>query len=105
MDPRNSNKLPDGTGGYNSYYSVGKARLFKLNGYTKARSVKLVGSFNSWRDFELSMNKTETGWELPYVLGPGNHEYKFLVDNTWISDPANPPLNEGDNSSLVIDPN
>lgn len=106
-DDRNSDKLPDGAGNYNSVLKIGKPYAFKLKGYTNAKSVALSGSFNNWRTNELFMNKTATGWEFPYVLGPGNYEYKFLVDGTWISDPENPLTadNKMGNSFLIIQPN
>jgi 1,4-alpha-glucan branching enzyme len=43
-----------------------------------------------WRKEELRLKKTATGWELPYTLGAGNYQYKFIVDGNWILDPANP---------------
>ena len=67
----------------------------------------LSGSFNGWRTDELNMTKTATGWELPYALGPGNYQYKFFVENKWISDPDNPLTadNKMGNSFLIIQPN
>jgi hypothetical protein len=102
-------RLTDGAGGYNSVIEIGKPHIFKLTGYTNAKHVVLSGSFNGWRSDELFMTKTNDGWELPYVIGAGNYEYKFIVDGTWITDPANPLIvnNEGGikNSYLIIDPN
>jgi 1,4-alpha-glucan branching enzyme len=52
------------------------------------------------------MNKTSDGWELLYTFGPGNYEYKFIVDKKWITDPANPISSPASgNSFLIIDPN
>jgi hypothetical protein len=54
------------------------------------------------------MTKTAGGWELPYVLASGNHEYKFIVDGEWITDPNNPYIiRQGDyeNSFIAPDPN
>jgi hypothetical protein len=89
-DPANDNLLPDGAGNYNSVLQLGKPVFFNLKGYTNARSVILTGSFNDWRQDELLMNKTATGWELSYTLSPGNYEYKFIVDGKWMTDPSNP---------------
>jgi 1,4-alpha-glucan branching enzyme len=50
----------------------------------------LTGSFNGWNQTELVMQKTADGWQLPYVIAPGNYEYKFIVDGQWMPDPANP---------------
>lgn len=108
-DPSNRERLPNEFNDYNSVIRIGKPFLFKLNGYTGAKQVVLSGSFNRWRENELYMTKTATGWELPYVLGPGNYQYKFIVDGQWITDPANPLTVSNNhvkgNSYLIIDPN
>jgi 1,4-alpha-glucan branching enzyme len=69
----------------------------------------LAGNFNDWRPDKLSMKKTSDGWELPYVLGPGNYQYKFIVDGRWMTDPANASIvNDGRgnrNSFMVIGAN
>lgn len=84
-DPENRDRFPNELGEYNSVIRVGKEQLFKLDGYTTASNVVLIGSFNNWRDHELQMKKVDGGWELPYTLGPGNYEYSFKVDGKWIS--------------------
>ena len=109
-DPRNKNQLPDGHNGFNSVLRLGKPHLFVLRGYSDAHSVVLAGSFNGWVTYELFLHKTATGWELPYTLGPGNYEYRFVVDGKWINDPSNPlfvknPGSHNVNSYLVIGPN
>jgi len=109
-DPKDGDRLPDGHKGFNSVYRIGKPHLFVLNGYNQAKSVVLAGSFNQWKPYELFMHKTAAGWELPYTIGPGNYEYKFLVDGKWIPDPANPLFVEKKeantrNSFLIIAPN
>jgi hypothetical protein len=105
IDGNNNNKLPDGEGSFNSFITLGMPRLFKLNNYADAKGVRLLGSFNNWRNFELPMKKTSSGWELPYVIGSGNFEYKFWVDGSLIADPSNPSLVSNGNSLLVIKPN
>lgn len=105
-DERNPAKLPDGSGSFNSVIRLGSPVLFKLPGYATAKQVMLVGSFNKWREDELQMTKTASGWELPYALGTGNHEYKFKVDGKWVSDPTNPLFSSASgNSYLVVNPN
>lgn len=105
-DPANKERLPNEFNDYNSVVRIGKPHVFKLNGYLGAKQVVLSGSFNGWRENELYLTKTATGWELPYVLGPGNHAYKFIVDGQWMADPAN-PLTAADksNSYVIIAPN
>ncbi|MBA4167184.1 MAG: hypothetical protein H0X41_06530, partial [Chitinophagaceae bacterium] len=89
--------------------SVGEPYLFVLPDHKNAHKVILAGEFNDWDEKALQMKKTARGWELPYVLGPGNYQYKFIVDENWITDPGNAPvINDGKgnlNSFLVIDAN
>ncbi len=107
-DPENPIVRPDGAGNFNSFMAIGDTTMFRLNGYTEANQVRLAGSFNAWNPSELVMTKTAGGWELPYVLPSGNHEYKFIVDGEWITDPNNPYIirhGEYENSFLAPDPN
>lgn len=105
-DPNNPETVPDGTGGWNTVLRNGAPFLFRLKGYTDAKEVMLLGSFNQWRNFEWHMQKTTTGWELPFTLGPGNHEYKYSVDGTLIPDPTNPVTSSQTGSSfLILHPN
>lgn len=105
-DTKNPEQAPDGTGGINSVISLGNKHVFTLKGFDNAKNVMLAGTFNQWRDFELPLKKTQDGWIINYVLGPGNYEYKFIVDGKWIADPHNQmtPDKEG-NSFLIIEPN
>jgi len=89
-DPTNPLTRPDGNGNTNSLLAIGDTTYFTLKGYSNAREVYLSGSFNEWNQRELAMQKTADGWQLPYVLGHGNYEYKFIVDGKWITDPENP---------------
>lgn len=104
-DPGNSDRLPNEFNDYNSVVRIGKPHLFKLDGYTDAKKVVLTGSFNKWRKDELFMKKTATGWELEYVLGPGNYEYRFVADNREFTDPAVITADPNGNSYLVLQPN
>ena len=108
-DPSNPNKVPNEFNDFNSVLSIGKPHLFVLKGFTNANKVTLVGSFNGWKDNELSLLKTNTGWQIPYVLGPGNYEYRYLVDNKEMGDPSNPLNIIGEdgktNGYWVIEPN
>jgi len=89
-DPANKEVRNDADGHMNSFVEIGKPYLFKLDGFATAGKVILAGSFNAWSRNELIMNKTEKGWELPYVVAAGNYEYKFIVDGEWMTDPVNP---------------
>ena len=89
-DPANPSFRNDGNGNMNSFLEIGAPYLFKFEGFASASKVILTGSFNNWNEGELVMEKTKTGWQLPYVVSPGNYEYKFIVDRKWVLDPANP---------------
>jgi hypothetical protein len=109
-DPANPTRIPDGHRGFNSIFLLGQPHLFTLRGYTSARNVILAGTFNNWQTDAWHMHKTPTGWELPYTLGPGNYQYRFIVDGKWIDDPDNPLFvynryQHVANGYLIIQPN
>ncbi|MDD2964415.1 MAG: glycogen-binding domain-containing protein [Bacteroidales bacterium] len=107
-DPGAKVNRPDGAGNANSFMSIGDTLFFKLWGFPGARRVMVAGNFNVWNREELAMTKISGGWQLPYVLGPGMYEYKFIVDGNWITDPDNPfTTGNGDatNSILTVKPN
>lgn len=107
-DPGARVNRPDGRGNVNSFMSLGDTLWFRLAGYKDATQIALAGNFNGWNEGELFMERTAGGWQLPYVLAPGNYEYKFIVDGTWMPDPANPlSTGSGDftNSFLTVKPN
>ncbi len=107
-DPANKVTRPDGKGNQNSFLGIGDTLYFRLTGFSNAKKVAVGGNFNGWNGSELFMEKTENGWQLPYVLASGNYEYKFVIDGKWITDPANPYISgSGDytNSILVVKPN
>lgn len=107
-DPANVSKLPNEFGEFNSVIQMGSPSLFRLEGFTDAKKVVLSGNFNGWRKDELFLSKTATGWEIPYILGPGNYEYTFIVDGKETHDPRNPLTivrGKKTHSYLVIEPN
>lgn len=89
-DPDNPSERKDANGNTNSFLEIGEPFLFRLDGFTEAQKVILTGSFNHWDESELVMDKSTTGWQLRYVVPPGNYEYKFITDGKWMTDPANP---------------
>ena len=59
--------------------------------YLPASQVFLAGSFNDWDPAGLRLEESEdTGWTIQIPLPPGGHEYLFVVDGRWITDPNNP---------------
>src|SRR5690606_36885744 len=63
---------------------------FILKGYPLANQVIVSGSFNNWNEQDLKMAKQGDLWKLTMQMQAGIYEYKFIVDGTWITDPANP---------------
>lgn len=98
-DPGNPEQLPNEHQSVNSVKRLGKAHVFYLKGYQGAKKVMLTGSFNKWRNFELPMQKVDSGWILPYIVGNGNHEYLFEVDGKKVKDPS--VTSVGANSVLI----
>ncbi|SHM95475.1 Glycogen recognition site of AMP-activated protein kinase [Mucilaginibacter sp. OK098] len=62
---------------------------FILPGYTSARRVFLSGSFNNWSTLRGAMKKADGGWIIDVKLNAGVHEYKYIVDGRWMTDPNN----------------
>ena len=55
----------------------------------EASQVFIAGSFNDWRTTDLPMVPLGEGkWAKDLALVPGRYEYLFVVDDTWVPDPA-----------------
>ncbi len=88
-DPDNLQNENDGLGNMNSVMFKSN-HVFQLAGYDNARKVYVAGSFNDWREKDLPMVKTGIGWRVALYLADGTHTYRFIADNRWMTDPANP---------------
>ena len=56
----------------------------------EAKKVSLAGDFNGWCDNSTLLKKgKDSFWKRDIVLKSGRHEYKFVVDGNWVSDPSN----------------
>lgn len=107
-DPANKNHYLDDHGRINSVLDIGETVYFKLDGYQDAQNVYLAGNFNKWQNGKIAMKKTASGWALPVVLAAGNYDYRFIVDGSWMPDPANQnQVREGGimNSFIAVKPN
>lgn len=102
-DPANPDKV--GTGEYaNSFISFKPNKLFKLDGYANAKTIRLSGSFNRWSHEGYPMTFRNGSWQLALYLPPGRYSYKFIVDGKWIPDEANPLWEEneyGESNSVI----
>lgn len=67
----------------------GVAVTFSLRA-PQAQSVYVSGSFNGWTVNEACrMEKKGDRWSVSLPLDGGRHEYQFIVDGRWQSDPEN----------------
>jgi hypothetical protein len=72
-----------------------------------ARQVFVAGSFNGWKPDTTPLAPLGNGrWKGDLNLGPGRHEYLFVVDGKWLPDPnANESVQNpfgGRNSVLTV---
>jgi len=74
--------------------------------FPRARTVRITGSFCDWSAKGLPLNKREDGlWECHLDLARGEHQYRFIIDGSWLPDPHNSRTvaNEfGGANSLVV---
>jgi len=55
----------------------------------EAREVFVAGEFNHWDVSAHPLKKDKNGlWKIALPLTPGKHEYRFLTDGEWKSDPS-----------------
>jgi Glycogen recognition site of AMP-activated protein kinase len=69
-------------------------KAFRLDGHSLATAVSLTGSFVSWSGTAppaIAFTKGLDGaWTGSYDFAAGMHQYKYIVDGSWIPDPTNP---------------
>ncbi|OHB58057.1 MAG: hypothetical protein A2Y07_00830 [Planctomycetes bacterium GWF2_50_10] len=52
-----------------------------------AKTVYVAGDFNDWDPKANKMVKTKDGsFRTKLSLAPGQHQYKFIADGTWVTD-------------------
>ena len=85
--------------------AVKKPVSFSLNA-PEATRVFVAGSFNGWDPVATPLKRDREGlWSRTVRLGPGRHEYRFVVDDVWWSDPTNPlrrPNEFGTENAVVV---
>lgn len=64
------------------------AKLFTFQAGPDVKQVFLAGDFNGWDPAALPMSKRAGMFVTRVELEPGEHQYKFLVDGQWVTDPA-----------------
>jgi len=74
---------------------------------TGAERVQVAGTFNNWNPEACTMVPDQGGnglWRLRLPLDGQRHEYRFVVDGRWTTDPGNPhtvPNDFGELNSVV----
>ncbi|MFH1845231.1 MAG: AAA family ATPase [bacterium] len=76
--------------------------------FPHAKRVAVTGSFCNWSARGLPLSRRLDGnWECHAALPTGRHQYRYIVDGAWISDPNNTKTvsNEfGETNSLITVP-
>jgi hypothetical protein len=70
------------------------------------KSVQLAGDFNRWKPVQMRKGKNGA-FEVEVLLSADAHQYKFVVDGQWVSDPdttASVPNPYGTTNSVVVAP-
>jgi chromosome partitioning protein len=75
--------------------------------FPRARAVHITGTFNGWNAEGDPLTQRADGvWEAVLAVPPGQHEYRFIVDGAWVTDPGNaasvPNVFGGENSLLLV---
>ncbi len=73
------------------------ARSFRLEGHGTAAEALLTGDFVTWAGTgaagALAMTLgQDAAWTVQRTFEPGTYQYRFIVDGTWMADPANPNM-------------
>lgn len=81
--------IAGGCAAYRGPVAANDGVVFKVR-LPQAKQVNITGSFNGWdRSKDRLSGPDEDGWwSITLPLGPGRHEYLFLIDgSTWLVDP------------------
>ncbi|OVE75894.1 hypothetical protein BVX97_03285 [bacterium E08(2017)] len=83
-----------------------KEVTFRIAG-AKGKNVAIAGSFNDWNTESHKMSFRAGKYSIKVKLGKGQHQYKFIVDGEWHTDPDCEAWVHNDlgsvNSVIVID--
>jgi len=62
----------------------------KFKAPMKANEVRIAGDFTHWDKEAIYMSKSgRTGeWTASVRVNPGEHQYRFLIDGNWYTDPT-----------------
>ena len=68
---------------------------FSLRSQGSAQKVLVAGSFSQWKPLTMRRQR-EGSFALTVTVPSGIHEYRFIVDGNWTTDP--------DNDTYVLNP-
>jgi 1,4-alpha-glucan branching enzyme len=77
---------------------------FTIRPNTSPTNVQLAGDFSGWKPVQMRRGKNGA-FEIEVPLSSGAHQYKFIVDGQWVSDPdsmATVPNPYGTANSVVL---
>lgn len=78
---------------------------FYLDHFEDAKTVYLAGDFTDWKTNAIEMKKEKGVWFCSLEIPKGEHQYKFIVEDVWVTDPKNPLIameNKNINSKLIV---
>ncbi len=76
------------------------AMTFVCETSTIAKQAFLVGDFNAWDPLATRMFKRQGAFRKRISLPAGEHQYKFVVDGKWQTDPTAPAQVRSDLGSM-----
>jgi hypothetical protein len=62
---------------------------FALDHFEDAQKVYLAGDFTEWKAKAVELRKENGVWFCSIDIPKGEHQYKFIVDDVWVTDPKN----------------
>ncbi|MFH1709992.1 MAG: isoamylase early set domain-containing protein [bacterium] len=70
----------------------GRKRLVKIKFQSPmdCSEIKIAGDFTEWEKGAIYMSKPGRSgeWMASVKIAPGEHQYRFLIDGNWFTDPT-----------------
>ncbi len=104
-DPANKERVQNEHNTFNSVLNITTPVTITLQGFPHADKVIITGSFVDWNENKIKMTSINGVWTSTLQLVSGKHQYKFIVDGKWYTDPANPIIEDdgkGNQNSILF---